>query len=189
MAPVTRLHFTGDRDADEFLARDPLALLLGMLLDQQVPMEWAFRSPAALRQRLGTKGLDAGHIAALDPETLVEIFGAKPALHRYPGSMARRAHALCEHIVEHHGGRADAVWAEATSGEQLFDRLVALPGYGKEKAKIFVAILGRFMDVQPDGWRDFQATWPSVADADGPGAMEKIRQAKAAWKASGKKKA
>jgi len=188
MTPVTRLHFTGDQDADEFLARDPLALLLGMLLDQQVPMEWAFRSPAVLRDRLGTKGLDAGRIAALDPERLVEVFSEKPALHRYPGSMAKRAHALCEYLVEHHGGRADAVWADAGSGKELFDRLVALPGFGKEKAKIFVAILGRFLGVQPDGWTDYQATWPSIADADGPGAIEKIREAKAAWKASGKKK-
>lgn len=188
MATLDALHFTGDPDADKFLARDPLALVIGMLLDQQVPMEWAFRSPWVLRERLGTDHLDASEIAALGPDKLAEVFSEKPALHRYPGSMAKRTHALCEHLVEHHRGDPERVWKQATTGKELYERLLALPGYGKEKTKIFVAILGRFFGVEPEGWEDYQATWPSVADADAPGAIEKIREAKAAWKASGKKK-
>lgn len=182
------LHFTGEPEADRFLAHDPLALLLGMLLDQQVPMEWAFKSPWLLRERLGADHLDAAEIASMDPDKLVELFSQKPALHRYPGSMAKRVHALCEYLVEHHRGSAEAVWKGATTGKALFDRLTALPGFGREKAMVFVAVLGRRVGVTPRGWEDYGADWPTIADADAPGAIERIREAKAAWKASKKSK-
>jgi len=187
MPTVDVLHFTGDAAADRYLARDPLALLVGMLLDQQVPMEWAFRSPWLLRDRLGADHLDAAQIVAMDPDKVAEIFATKPALHRYPASMARRVHALCEYLVEHHGGRAEAVWQGASTGKDLFDRLTDLPGFGREKAMVFVAILGRRLRVRPKGWDAYAADWPTIADADKPGAIAEIREAKAAWKASGKK--
>lgn len=194
MAKADVLHFTGDREADELLARDPLALLIGMLLDQQVPMEWAFKSPWLLRERLGPEflgnagRLDAGRIAAMDPDELAAVFSQKPALHRYPGSMAKRVHTLCRHVEAEYGGRTEEIWTGAADGRDLLERLLALPGFGKEKARIFVAVLGRRLGVAPPGWEEVAADWPSVADADAPGAIERIREAKAAWKAAGKKK-
>lgn len=179
------LYFTGDEDADRFLAQSPLAVLIGMLLDQQVPMEWAFRSPSVLRERLGGD-LEADRITATDPEKLVELFSEKPALHRFPGSMAKRVHALCEHLIEHYDGRAEAVWEGVEDARELLRRLQDLPGFGREKSRVFVAVLGRRLGVQPDGWEEVAADWPTVADADRPGAIEQIREAKAAWKASKK---
>ena len=186
MAEVDVLHFTGDAEADTFLARDPLALLVGMLLDQQVPMEWAFKSPWLLRERLGTDRLDAGLIAAIEPDALAEVFSQKPALHRFPASMAKRVHGLCQYIVDQYDGRTEVIWEGASNGTDLLNRLRALPGFGMQMARIFVAVLGRRLGVAPDGWEQVAADWPSVADADAPGAIERIREAKAAWKASGK---
>lgn len=181
MPKVTTLHFTDDADANTLLAREPLALLIGMLLDQQVPMEWAFASPATLQRRLGAD-LDAGRIAAMDPEKLVEVFCEKPALHRYPASMAKRVHAVCQYLVEHHGGDAEKLWKGQTTGKQVYDNLKALPGWGEMKARIFVAILGRRLGVTPDGWQEYAADWPSIADVDAPGGIAKVREAKIAWK-------
>src|SRR5436190_17388473 len=127
-ASPSALPVTGDADADALLATDPLALLIGMLLDQQVPMEWAFRGPLSLKARLGTN-LDAGAIAAMPVDDLVAVFSAKPALHRFPGSMAKRTHALCTHIVEHYDGDAANIWAGAGSGDELLARLSDLPGF------------------------------------------------------------
>ncbi|HVM39375.1 MAG TPA: HhH-GPD-type base excision DNA repair protein [Acidimicrobiia bacterium] len=180
------LHFTGDTEADDFLAREPLALLVGMLLDQQVPMERAFKAPWQLRERLSGR-LDAAAVAAMDPDEFAARFSEKPALHRFPGSMGKRVHALCEYLVEHYDGRAESVWEGVDSGEELFDRLRALPGFGEEKARIFVAVLGRRLGVTPPGWEEKAADWPTIADVDGPGALERVREAKAAWKASKKK--
>ncbi len=183
---------TGDPDADRLLVEDPLALLLGMLLDQQVPMEWAFRGPATLRDRLD--GLDAGAIAAMDPETLDEVFRTKPALHRYPGSMAKRAHALCEHLVANYDGDAEKIWKDASSAEEVFERLRALPGYGDDKAKIFVAILVKRLGVELDGWKAVAAPFSdrqprSAADVDSTEALEQVRAFKKAMKAKNKTKA
>jgi len=191
---VTATFFiTGDPDADGLLARDPLALLLGMLLDQQVPMEWAFAAPATLAQRLGG-ALDAGRIAAMDADTFTAFFTAKPALHRYPGSMARRAHALCRDLVEHYGGRAERVWSDATTGEELRRRLEALPGFGPEKARIFMAVLGKRLGIRPEGWDEAASPFSddvarSVADATSPEALEEVRAFKRARKAAGRTKA
>src|SRR5581483_8157619 len=128
-APV--LAVTGDAEADALLASDPLALLIGMLLDQQVPMEWAFRGPMNLKGRLGGT-LDAAAIAAMPVDDLVAVFSAKPALHRFPANMARRTHALCTHLVEHYAGDAANVWNDATTGAELLERLAGLPGFGAE---------------------------------------------------------
>jgi len=181
------LQITGDAAADELLNTDALALLLGMLLDQQVPMEWAFMGPATLKQRLGH--LDAGRIASMDPEELVAAFVQKPALHRYPAAMARRAHDLCVVVEEQYDGDASRMWDEASTGADLFKRLKALPGYGDEKAKIFVAILAKRLGVRPPGWEAVagvfaDATPRSVADIDSPESLAKVRTWKQAQKAA-----
>ena len=182
---------TGDADADALLATNPLALLIGMLLDQQVPMEWAFRGPATLQARLGR--LDATAIAAMAPEQLELVFREKPALHRYPASMAKRTHALCTHIVEQYDGDPAKIWTGARDAADLFARLRALPGFGEEKAKIFLAVLGKRFGRAPSGWeqhaRPFSDAEPrSVADIDSPDALVRVRAWKQAQKAKGKSK-
>ncbi|HKE73729.1 MAG TPA: HhH-GPD-type base excision DNA repair protein [Acidimicrobiales bacterium] len=183
---------TGDPAADQLLTDDPLALMIGMLLDQQVPMEWAFSGPLKLRDRLGGR-LDAAEIAAYDPDKLDAVFRGPPALHRFPGSMAKRTQALCQHLVEHYDGRAAGVWEGAATGAELVKRVKALPGYGGEKAKIFSAMLAKRFGVRPDGWE--QATAPfsddqprSVADIDSAESLAKVRAWKKAMKAAGRSK-
>ena len=188
------LHITGDPEADSFLSEDPLALIIGMLLDQQVTMEKAFSSPAELARRLGGP-LDAAAIAAMPHERLTELFKERPALHRYPGSMAGRVQELCRVIAEDYGGQADAIWRDVKSGEELVKRLNSLPGFGERKAKIFVALLGKQLGVDPEGWQ--AATKPygdvdaflSVADITSPETLEKVRANKRAIKAKAHAKA
>ncbi len=184
---------TGDPQADRLLMTDPLALLLGMLLDQQVPMEWAFKGPATLKERLGGE-LDATAIAAMDPEDLVAVFVAKPALHRYPAAMARRAHELCQFLVEHYDGDAARVWRGVRSGDELYRRVRELPGYGEEKSKIFLAILAKRLGKRPAGWEAAaapfsDATPRSVADIDSAESLARVREFKKLKKAQGKGKA
>ncbi|HXQ60617.1 MAG TPA: HhH-GPD-type base excision DNA repair protein, partial [Acidimicrobiales bacterium] len=150
---MVTLRLSGDPEADKLLSEDPLALLIGMVLDQQVPLEWAFAGPAELRRRLG-HDLDATEIASMDPEALAGAFSAKPALHRYPGSMAGRVHELARVLVENYAGRPEAVWTGVESGSELFNRVRQLPGFGEQKAKIFVALLGKQLGVQPPGWQE-----------------------------------
>ena len=179
------LYITGDPAADELLNTDGTALLVGMLLDQQVPMEWAFAGPATLRARLGH--LDAAQIAAMDEDAFVAVCCARPAVHRFPAVMGRRIHALCGQLVERFGGRGEQVWADVAGGDELYRRLRTLPGYGDEKARIFVAILGKRMGVQPDGWRDAAGPFGddvprSVADITDAETLAKVR----GWKQSAK---
>jgi uncharacterized HhH-GPD family protein len=183
------LPVTGDPEADKLLADDPLALTIGMLLDQQVPMEWAFSGPLRLREKLGGR-LDATEIAALEPGALEAIFKGPPALHRYPGSMAKRTQALCQNLVEHYGGDAAAVWAGVDDGAELLRRVRALPGFGADKSKIFTALLAKRFGVRPPGWE--QATVPfsddqprSVADVDSVESLQRVRSWKKAMKAQG----
>lgn len=188
----TAFFITGDPEADGLLGRDPLALLIGMLLDQQVSMELAFLGPLRLVQRLG--GLDAAAIAAMDPDALAEAFKQKPAVHRFPGSMARRTQELCQALVDHHGGRAEQVWEGATTGAELVARLEALPGFGAEKARIFTAVLGKRLGVAPPGWEEAAAPFSddqrrSVADAVDPETLAEVRVWKRAKKAAGRSKA
>jgi len=187
------LAITGDPDADRLLNTDPLALLIGMLLDQQIPMEWAFMGPARLVDRLGGP-LDAARIADTDPDEFVELVRTKPALHRFPASMAKRIQDLCRHLVDVHDGDAAAVWRDVRSGAELLDRLRDLPGYGDEKARIFVAILAKRFGVRPPGWEEaagpFADDTPrSVADIDSPEALTRVRDWKKAQKARGRSKA
>ncbi len=190
--PGADLPVTGDPDADRLLVENPLALLIGMLLDQQVPMEWAFRGPSTLRDRLG--GLDARAIAELPPDELEAVFRAKPALHRYPASMATRTQALCRHLVDQYGGDAAAVWRDVPDGAELLRRLRDLPGFGAEKSKIFLALLAKRLGVRPPGWEEAAAPFSdptprSVADIDSPETLAQVRDWKRAQKARGKGKA
>jgi uncharacterized HhH-GPD family protein len=187
------LPVTGDPQADQLLVDDPLALLIGMLLDQQVPMEWAFGSPMRLRERLGGR-LDAAEIASLDPAKLEELFRGPPALHRYPGSMAKRTQALCHQLVDDYGGDAAAVWADVDSGAELLRRVKALPGFGAEKSKIFTALLAKRFGVRPPGWEAATAPFSdaeprSVADIDSAETLQRVRAWKKAMKAAGREKA
>lgn len=185
------LAVTGDPEADGLLNTDPLALLVGMLLDQQVPMEWAFASPRKLKERLGGT-LDAAVIAARPLEELEAAFKGPPALHRFPGSMAKRTQQVAQHLVDHYGGRAEGVWTGVT-GPELYDRLRALPGYGDEKAKIFLALLAKRFDVQPVGWQEVakpfsDSTHRSVADVESAETLQEVRAFKKMMKAKGKGK-
>jgi uncharacterized HhH-GPD family protein len=184
---------TGDTDADRLLVENPLALLIGMLLDQQVPMGWAFRGPFTLRERLGGS-LDAETIAAMGPDKIEATFRDKPAMHRYPGSMGKRTHALCAYVVEHYDGDAAAIWRDAPSGEEVYRRLRELPGYGEEKSKIFLAILGKRLGLGPPGWEEAAAPFSdstprSVADVDSAESLERVREFKKARKAQKRGKA
>jgi uncharacterized HhH-GPD family protein len=184
---------TGVPEADQLLVDNPLALLIGMLMDQQVPMGWAFRGPFTLRERLGGS-LDAETIAAMGPDKIEAIFRDKPAMHRYPGSMGKRTHALCAYVVEHYGGDAGAIWRDAPSGQEIYRRLRELPGYGEEKSKIFLAILGKRLHVAPKGWEEYATPFSddnprSVADIDSPENLQRVRAWKQAQKAAKKSKA
>jgi uncharacterized HhH-GPD family protein len=190
--PGADIPVTGDPDADQLLVANPLALLIGMLLDQQVPMEWAFRGPATLRDRLGT--LDARAIAELPPDELEAVFRAKPAVHRYPASMAKRTQALCRQLVDEYRGDAAAVWRDAPDGAELLRRLRDLPGFGAEKSKIFLALLAKRLGVRPAGWEQAAAPFSdsaprSVADIDSPETLAQVRDWKRVQKARGKGKA
>jgi uncharacterized HhH-GPD family protein len=185
------LYITGDAEADGLLNTDGTALLIGMLLDQQVPMEWAFAGPATLRRRLGH--LDATRIAAMDVEAFVAVCCEKPAIHRFPASLGRRIHALCVELAADHDGRGEPLWADVASGHELYRRLRALPGYGDEKARIFVAILGKTQGVTPPGWRAAAGRFGddvprSVADITGPESLATGRGWKRTQKAGGRDK-
>jgi uncharacterized HhH-GPD family protein len=184
---VGTIYITGDPAADELLNTDGTALLIGMLLDQQVPMEWAFAGPSTLRKRLGH--LDASTVASMSCDEFVQVCCAKPAIHRFPASLGRRIHDLCVVLTTEYQGSAERVWSDASSGDELYRRLRALPGYGDEKARIFVAILGKRMGVQPAGWQQAAGAFGddtprSVADIDSPERLAVVREWKRAAKAA-----
>lgn len=176
--------WTQDPAANRLLETDPLALLIGMVLDQQVKMEKAFGGPYELKRRLG--GLDAREIASMDPEALDRVFRERPALHRFPGTMARRVQAMCATVAKDYGGDAGAIWRDAKSGEELAARIHKLPGFGDMKTKILIAILAKRFDVRPPGWERQAATWHSVADVDSAESMAQAREVKREMKAKAK---
>ncbi len=186
--PTPTLRLAQDREADEFLSRDPLALLLGMLLDQQFPMERAFASPWLLAQRLGRQRLDAAELVAWDPDDFAKQMAGPPALHRYPGSMALRIKAVCAYLVDAYGGDAGALWRDAASGAELLKRIRTLPGFGEQKSRIFVALLGKQLGVRPEGWREAagpygqEGSHRSVADVTDPESLALVRAFKQAAK-------
>nr|WP_218859465.1 HhH-GPD-type base excision DNA repair protein [Petropleomorpha daqingensis] len=183
---------TQDAAADELLGRDPLALLLGMLFDQQFPMERAFAGPRLLADRLGVDTLDAAALAAEDPEKLAKVFQGPPAVHRYPGSMAARTQEVCRLLVERYDGRADTLWADVPDGATLVKRVGELPGFGAQKSKIFVALLGKQYGVTPPGWREAAGAYGedgsrrSVADITGPESLAEVRRFKQEQKQAAK---
>ena len=178
---IDRLPFTGDADADRLLVSDPLALLIGFVLDQQVPLQKAFSGPIELRRRIGR--LDAKEIATMDPEKLDTAFRERPALHRFPGNMAKRTRELMAYLVEHYDGDASRIWREARDGADLHARLLALPGFGPMKAETLLAILGKRLGVAPAGWEAFVPDHMTLADVDGAEALGRYQAGKRAWKA------
>ncbi len=188
------LFLSGDPDADALLADDPLALVIGMVLDQQIPLERAFKSPFDLKERLGGR-LDAAAIAVMDPDRLAGVFADKPALHRFPSSMAGRVQQVCRVVTEQYGGDAAGIWTSAADGKELMANLTDLPGFGAQKARIFVALLGKQLGVHPSGWRDVSTpfgdagSFLSIADIDSPEALTKVRKHKQQMKAAAKAKA
>jgi uncharacterized HhH-GPD family protein len=180
------LHFTGKPDADELLARDPMALLIGFALDQQVSVQKAFSAPLELERRVGTLGAEA--IAGMEPAELERAFRAKPALHRFPGTMARRTQELAAAIASEYGADAARVWTEAEDGPDLERRLLDLPGIGPMKARALIAVLGKRFGVRPPGWEEVAPTHPTLGDVDSPEALEDYQAKKRAYKASLKAK-
>jgi uncharacterized HhH-GPD family protein len=183
-APSTRperLHFTGNEEADRLLVDDPLALLIGFELDQQVPLQWAFSAPLELRRRIGD--YDAPRLATMDPDELDEAFRRRPALHRFPGNMARRVRDLAVALVRDYDGDPSRVWSEAADGPDLERRLLALPGIGDMKAKTLIAILGKRFGIQPPGWEDVAPRHPTLGDVDSDEARERYQASKRAYKA------
>ena len=178
--------------ADALLDRDPFALLVGMLLDQQFPMERAFSAPRLLADRLGVDALSAEQLAGADPDELVTIFRGPPALHRYPRSMAERVQGMCRQLVEDWGGEAERLWVDASSGREVLANLQSLPGFGKQKAQIFTALLGKQCGVRPEGWREAAGSYGdegsrrSIADVVDPVTLGEVRDFKQAQKKAAK---
>jgi len=178
-------------EATKLLQDSPLALLLGMLLDQQIPMEKAFSSPYVLKQRLG-HDYSAQEIASFDPEAFEAIVAKPPALHRFPKANAKRMQELCQSIVDQYDGDAANLWTTAKSGKELVDRVGKLPGFGTQKSQIFVALLAKQFGIEPNGWREAtgvygeEGSYRSVADITDPGSLAKVREYKQAMKAAAK---
>ncbi|RWZ50864.1 Fe-S cluster assembly protein HesB [Labedella phragmitis] len=186
---MTSLRITDDVDADRLLSEDPLALLIGMLLDQQIAMETAFAGPAKIRDRFGT--LDPRAIAEADADAFVEIFRQTPAVHRFPGSMAGRVQALCRSVVDEWGGDTSAIWTTGDpDGREVLRRLTALPGFGDQKARIFLALLGKQCGLEAAGWREAAGaygeagSYRSVADIVDPDSLTRVRETKRDMKAA-----
>ena len=179
--PPDHLPFTGDREADELLAADPLALLIGFALDQQVTVQKAFSGPLELRRRTGS--LDARTIADMEPEKLDAAFRTPPALHRFPGNMAKRVRDLCQAIADDYGGDASRVWTEAADARDLHKRLIALPGIGEMKAGTILALLGKRYGIKPAGWDEVVPMTPTLGDVDSPEALAEYQAGKRARKA------
>ena len=177
-----RLHFTGNDEADALLAEEPLALLIGFVLDQQVPVQKAFSGPLELKKRIGT--LDAAAIAGMDPGELDSAFRERPALHRFPGTMAMRTQELCAAVASQYDGDAARVWNEASDGRDLEQRLLDLPGIGPMKARSLIAILGKRFGIKPPGWEDVAPTHPTLGDVDSVEALLDYQAKKRAHKAA-----
>jgi uncharacterized HhH-GPD family protein len=178
------LPWTDDPAAARLLASDPMALLIGFLLDQQVPMEWAFGAPHTLKQRLGGR-LDARTLATIEPEKLVEAFVTKPPLHRYPAAMARRTQALAQQIIDEYDGDTSRIWRDASDAVEAARRIARLPGFSANKAGVILGVLAKRLGVGVPGWEEFAPTWFNLADVDTPEALIHYRDIKRAGKAAG----
>jgi uncharacterized HhH-GPD family protein len=186
-----QIWLTGDPDADRLLTEDDNALLMGMILDQQVPMEKAFTGPLVIAQRMGGR-LDVAAIAAMPEEEFIAVCAQRPAIHRFPAAMAKRIHQVCRVLSDNYDGRASNVWRDAATGEELRQALAALPGFGNEKAAIFTAVLGKRRGIQPPGWREAaggfgeEGSYRSVADIVDADSLARVRETKRAAKAAKK---
>ena len=183
------IHITGDAEADQVLTDSPFALLVGMMLDQQYPMEHAFRGPHKVLTRFGS--IEPAAIAAADPEEFATLCTTPPAIHRYGGSMAARLQQLAALVESEYGGHAERLWTGVSTGQELLDRVQALPGFGKQKAQIFVTLLAKQLGVRPDGWEQVVGAYAedgygSVADVTDPESLQKVRDFKKATKAAAK---
>ncbi|HEX6490258.1 MAG TPA: HhH-GPD-type base excision DNA repair protein [Gaiellaceae bacterium] len=174
-----RLHFTGNEEADRLIARDPFALLVGFALDQQVPLQTAFAGPLKLKQRLGT--LEPARIAATDPARLEAVFREKPAIHRFPGNMARRVQELAALVIEEYGGDGARVWTQAADGAELERRIAALPGFGEMKTRTLGAVLAKRFGIEAA--RELVPNHPTLADVDSAEALARYQEGKRAHKA------
>ncbi|MBD3784100.1 MAG: Fe-S cluster assembly protein HesB [Micrococcales bacterium] len=190
---MAALTIAQDPAADQVLSEDPFALLVGMLLDQQFPMERAFAGPAKVLERFGT--LDPAAVAAADPEAFADLCATPPAVHRYGRSMAGRIQALAAVVRDEYGGDAATLWSTAATGRELVARVRALPGFGDQKARIFAALLGKQLGVRPEGWEEAcgayaePGSFRSVADVVDPDSLQKVRDFKKAAKAAAKAQA
>ncbi|MEU8002884.1 HhH-GPD-type base excision DNA repair protein [Catellatospora sp. NPDC049111] len=189
---MAKLWLAQDAAADELLLNDPFARVLGMLLDQQIPLEKAFVGPYRLAERMGVQRLDAAQIADYDPAAFAELYATPLAIHRFPGSMAERSQKLARAVADEYDGDAAKIWTGAKDGKDLFKRLSALPGFGKMKAQIFIALLGKQFGVQPEGWREAAGVYGeegslrSVADIRDAASLAKVREFKKQMKAEAK---
>ncbi|MBB3040211.1 HhH-GPD-type base excision DNA repair protein [Nocardioides soli] len=186
---MATIHITGDDHADQVLTDDPFALVVGMMLDQQYPMEHAFRGPAKVLDRFGS--IEPARIAAADPEEFAALCSTPPAIHRFPGSMAARLQALAALVEERYDGHAERIWTEAADGKDLLKRVMEMPGFGKQKAQIFVALLAKQLDVRPAGWEAAVGAYAeegyrSVADVVDTDSLQKVRDYKKQKKAAAK---
>ena len=179
---AVRMEWTGNPEADRLVAQNPLALLIGFCLDQQIPVEKAFVGPLDIKRRLGT--LDARELAAIDPAAFEAAFRERPAIHRFPASMAARVQALCAAVANQYGNDAAAIWTGVADAAELFARLRALPGFGEMKARIVLGVLAKHLGVRPSGWLGIAPEWPSLADVRTVAEREEYQAGKRAWKAS-----
>ena len=177
-----RLHFTGDDEADRLLVSEPMALLIGFALDQQVPVQWAFSSPKVLRERLGT--LDARKLAAMDVGDVEASSKGPPAIHRYPAAMGRRIHELASYVAKNYDGDASRIWTDASDGQDLKRRIAALPGFGEMKVNATLAVLAKRLGVRPPGIESVLPSWPTLGDVDSAEALTEYQAQKRAHKAA-----
>ena len=178
------LPYTNDAAANTLITDDAFALLVGIVLYQQVPIETAFAGPARLRDRLG--GLDPHLIAEMDPEALEAAFKEKPAVHRFPGNMSKRVQGVAAHVATEYNGDTSAIWADVDTADDLMRRLKQVPGFGDYKARIYLAVLAQRFGVRPDGWEAFLPDWPNISEIDTPADRADLKERKKAWKAAQK---
>lgn len=177
------IFFTTEPEANALIAEDPFALVVGLTLYQQVPTEKAFEGPWVLKQRLGGS-LDVKSIAEMDPDELEAVFRERPAIHRFPANMAKRVQAVAQYLVEESGGEPAALWANATTGDELLANLEAVPGFGEYKARVTIGVLANQFGVRPPGYEEHVPNWPSIADIEKPADLEDLKLRKKAWKES-----
>lgn len=183
MTKPDRLPFTQDESAQKLLAESPAALLVGIVLYQQVPVEKAFGSPHVLQERLG-KAYDVADLAALEPDRLEALFKERPALHRFPANMAKRTQAVCTAIVDDFGGDVEALWRDATTADEVIANLTSLPGFGDYKARVYFGVLHKWFGVAPEGWEEVVPDWPTIQDVDTVEDLADLKLRKKQWKES-----